>query len=211
MPRLKSKAELQGEVSYKKAWNAVGAKSDCFHPLAVLKPVVLEPWDRLKMQMPDRSFEKYALSKNTNFVKPAFIENKKPFKTAVAEAKPFGEPSLGLLHPDFRAKLELKLKQGASERASTVVDYEKNQSQFKVPQFLKHTRMYMPTFKTDLHNRPFGFSTHAAWETFVKEMKEMKAGADSRNQGTKSIHTQVQLKRGAAGRNLGRVSKTLAY
>ena len=95
-------------------------------------------------------------------------------------------------------------------RASTVVDYETNQSQYKVPQFLKHTRLYMPTFKTDMHNRPFGFSPHVAWETFVKEMKGSDA-PDSRNQGTKSIYTQVQVKRGGPGRNLGRVSKTVAY
>lgn len=70
----------------------------------------------------------------------------------------------------------------------------------------------MPTFKTDMHNRPFGFSPHVAWETFVKEMKSGDTNAaDSRNQGTKSIYTQVQVKRGALGRNLGRVSKTLAY
>ena len=62
VPRLKSLAELQGEVRYKKAWRAVGVKSDCFNPLPVLKPAVIEPWDRLKMQMPERSYEKYALS-----------------------------------------------------------------------------------------------------------------------------------------------------
>ena len=131
----------------------------------------------------------------------------------MSEAKPFGEPSLGLLNPEFRAKLQQRLERGAFEkRASTVVDYEANQSQYMVPQFLNHTRLYMPTFKTDMHNRPFGFSPHVAWETFVKEMKSAgDTTADSRNQATKSIYTQVQVKRAAPGRNLGRVSKTLAY
>ena len=53
-----------GEVKYKKAWKAVGVKSEYFNPLPVLKPAVLEPWERIKMQMPERSFEKYALSKD---------------------------------------------------------------------------------------------------------------------------------------------------
>jgi hypothetical protein len=64
VPRLKTKAELMGEVKYKKAWKAVGVKSEYFNPLPVLKPAVLEPWERIKMQMPERSFEKYALSKD---------------------------------------------------------------------------------------------------------------------------------------------------
>lgn len=53
------------EVKVKNAWKASGSsKNECFNPLPVLKPAILEPWDRIKLQMPERSYEKYALSKS---------------------------------------------------------------------------------------------------------------------------------------------------
>jgi hypothetical protein len=55
-------------MKYKQAWKAVGVKGECFNPLPVLKPAVLEPWDRVKMSMPERSYEKFALCNNISFI-----------------------------------------------------------------------------------------------------------------------------------------------
>lgn len=63
MPRLRTVGELRGEVAYKKSWKAPGYVSECFNPLPVLKPAFIEPWDRYKMSMPERSYEKFALCK----------------------------------------------------------------------------------------------------------------------------------------------------
>jgi hypothetical protein len=52
------------EVSYKKSWRAPGLVNKEFSEIPVLKPVVLDQWTRSRVQMPFRSYEKFALSKN---------------------------------------------------------------------------------------------------------------------------------------------------
>jgi hypothetical protein len=41
---MKTTKELMNEVSLKKAWKAAGQISDCFNPLPVLKPCILDQW-----------------------------------------------------------------------------------------------------------------------------------------------------------------------
>ena len=53
-----------GSVKNKKVWKAADCHNECFNPLPVLQPAVLDPWDRVKLQMAERSYEKYALCKS---------------------------------------------------------------------------------------------------------------------------------------------------
>ena len=64
VPVQKTTAELMKEVSYKKSWRAPGLVNKEFSEIPVLKPVVLDQWTRSRVQMPFRSYEKFALSKN---------------------------------------------------------------------------------------------------------------------------------------------------
>lgn len=85
---------------YKQAWKASGVGAECFNPLPILKPDLIEGWQRIQIDMPERSFEKYALS---NFWhSPNALANKKPFKQTTNITQEFGEPPIELFSENFK-------------------------------------------------------------------------------------------------------------
>jgi hypothetical protein len=92
---------------------------------------------------------------------------------------------LDLLSQNFREDLEKKIKKGVFVRKAPC---QTDINHYNVPEFLKHTNMYQPVFKTDMHNRLFGHSPNVAWESFVKELKSTQSQPEmdisfSRNAG----------------------------
>ena len=90
------------------------------------------------------------------------IGDKPTFKPPQNSGAEFGEPSLELLNEEKRAKVRALIKSGFTEGR------QKNRppkNEDVPPEFLKHTRMFLPVFKaTDVQTKHFGFPKHNTWE-----------------------------------------------
>lgn len=59
----KSKEDLLKEIKLKKTWTNPGNLNQPFAPFDVLKPKVLNYWEQDRVNMPERSYEKYPVNK----------------------------------------------------------------------------------------------------------------------------------------------------
>ena len=158
------------QVTLKKAWKASGVGNECFNPLPVLRPNLLDQWTMARIQMPERGYEKFTFSK---LLRLNFKGDKPIFKPAPTTASEFGEPSLDLLNEEKREKVIKLIKSGFPEGR------QKNRpppSDEAVPQFLKHTKMFLPVFKaTDVQTKHFGFPKHNTWDQFINTVRSTKS------------------------------------
>ena len=102
------------EVSFKKSWRAPGLVNKEFNKIPILNPVVLDQWTRARIQMPERGYEKFALSKLLiqSFLK---LANKPMFKPTDSNMKEFGDPSIDLLSKNKREEVIKLIQSGFTE------------------------------------------------------------------------------------------------
>lgn len=85
----------------------------------------------------------------------------------------FGEPSLDLLNEEKREKVIALIKSGFTEGRQRNRPHPNDEA---VPEFLKHTKMFLPVFKaTDVQNRHFGFPKNNNWEQFITTVRSAKS------------------------------------
>jgi hypothetical protein len=59
VPRMKTKEELALECGYKHSWAGGSNKNTYFNVCPIMKPKVLDSWTMHRVQMPERSYEKF--------------------------------------------------------------------------------------------------------------------------------------------------------
>ena len=85
----------------------------------------------------------------------------------------FGDPSLDLLNEEKREKVIALIKSGFTEGRQRNRPPPNDEA---VPEFLKHTKMFLPVFKaTDSQTRHFGFPKHNNWEQFITTVRSAKS------------------------------------
>ena len=54
---MKSVEEIRRQAIYKKSWKSAGLGAECFNPLPILQPALIDGWTKMKIEMPQRSYE----------------------------------------------------------------------------------------------------------------------------------------------------------
>ena len=65
VPRQKTRKELEQECAYKNSWSGGGCKNSYFNAVPVMKPKMLDSWTMARVQMPERSYEKFINSESS--------------------------------------------------------------------------------------------------------------------------------------------------
>lgn len=55
------------EIKYKKIWKEPNASCKELNPLQYMKAKVLNPWEQLRVNIPERTYERYPVSKAIKF------------------------------------------------------------------------------------------------------------------------------------------------